>query len=280
MVCLALLGLSASAQVSVEVTLEQDQFLRGEAIKAAVRISNLSGRDLQLGADDDWLTFTVESKDGGVVAKLAEVPVKGEFVVESAQRATKRVNLEPYFGFNQPGRYSVVANVRFKEWNQDRKSAPKSFFIIEGAKMWEQEFGLPRTAGSTNEVPEVRKYTLQQANYIKGQLRLYLRVSDSTGAHVFRTTPIGTILSFSHPEPRLDKFSNLHVIYQNWAKTYSYSVFNPGGELLTRESYDYVDARPRLQTYDDGRVAVIGGVKRITAAEPVVGSPAPPVSPP
>jgi hypothetical protein len=278
--CLALLSLPARAQVSVELTFEQDQFLRGEAIKAAVRISNLSGRDLHLGADEDWLTFTVESRDGGVVQKLADVPVEGEFVVESAQRATKRLNLEPYFSFNQSGRYSVIANVRLKEWNQDRKSAPKSFYVIEGTKLWEQEFGLPRAAGSTNEAPEVRKYTLQQANYIKNQLRLYLRVSDSSGAHVFRTVPIGTVLSFSHPEPRLDKLSNLHVIYQSWAKIYSYSVFNPDGELLARETYDYADTRPRLGTDDDGTVSVIGGVKRVRANEGVVGTPAPTSSPP
>src|SRR5882672_3468996 len=97
------LGLSARGQVTVGVTVDQDQFLRGEAIKVAVCITNLSGRDLRLGADPDWLTFTVASRDGGVVAQLGEVPVKGEFVLESARRATKRVNLEPFFSCSRSG---------------------------------------------------------------------------------------------------------------------------------------------------------------------------------
>src|SRR5256885_2157146 len=83
---------------------DQNQFLRGEAIKTAVRITNLSGRDLHLGREDDWLSFRVESRDGKAIGASADVPVKGEFVLESGKRATKRVNLEPYFNLEQPGK--------------------------------------------------------------------------------------------------------------------------------------------------------------------------------
>src|SRR5256885_11589598 len=114
--CFLLGAVSLRAQVSVEVVMDQDQFLRGEAIKAGVRITNLSGRDLHLGGEEDWLGFTVESRDGGVVTRLGEVPVKGSFVLESARRATKKVNLEPYFNFSRTGRYAVVAIVRINDW--------------------------------------------------------------------------------------------------------------------------------------------------------------------
>jgi len=73
---------------------------------------------------------------------------------------------------------------------------------------------------------------------------------------------VGQILSFSHPEPQIDKSSNLHLIYQSWAKVYSYSVFSPDGELVKRETYDYIATRPRLQVDKDGLVGVVGGVKR------------------
>src|ERR1041385_79626 len=267
LISLAFAPVCLRAQVSVDVVFDEDQFLRGEAIKAAVRITNLSGRDLHLGGEEDWLTFTVESREGAVVSRLADVPVKGEFVLESARRATKRVNLEPYFNFGRTGRYAVVANVRIKDWDQERKSEPKPFYVIEGARLWEQDFGVPRLTGATNGPPEIRKYVLQQANYRKDHLRLYLRVSDESGAHIIRTVPIGTILSFSRPEPQIDKFSNLHIIYQSWARTFSYSVFTPDGELKTRETYDYVDTRPRLQVDSDGFISVIGGVKRIAPEE-------------
>src|SRR5207249_11768589 len=70
----------------------QDQFLPGETLPAAVRISNRSGQTLRLGAEEDWLTFSVEARESAVVAKIGEVPVRGEFVVESSQRATKHVD--------------------------------------------------------------------------------------------------------------------------------------------------------------------------------------------
>jgi hypothetical protein len=59
-----LLGLvwSGRAQVSVEIVLEQEQFLIGEAIPAAVRITNRSGQTLRLGDEANWLSFTLETR--------------------------------------------------------------------------------------------------------------------------------------------------------------------------------------------------------------------------
>src|SRR5262249_28883992 len=152
---------SASAQISVEVTLDQQQFLEGESLPAAVRITNRSGQTLQLGDEADWLTFSVESKERLVGSKLAEGPVVGEFTLESSKVAIKRVDLAPYFTLSHRGRYSIIASVHLKQWAQDMTSPPKSFDIIEGAKMWEQEVGIPQPSGSG--APEVRKYMLQQA---------------------------------------------------------------------------------------------------------------------
>jgi len=62
--CLALWLASlagVTAQVTVEVLQEQDQFLPGEALPVAARITNRSGRPLTLGNEQDWLTFSIES---------------------------------------------------------------------------------------------------------------------------------------------------------------------------------------------------------------------------
>src|ERR1051325_470501 len=222
---LALLALSLAgvrAQVTVEVVQDQDQFLPGETVRTAVRVTNLSGQTLKLGEEDDWLKFWVESGDGLMVAKVGETPVKGEFEVGSSEVATKRVDLLPYFALSKPGRYSVSATVRIKQWDREISSQPRTFFLIDGAKLWEQEFGVPNASGPTNAAPEVRKYILQQANYIKGQLRLYLRLTDGAGKPI-RVFAIGGMVSFSRPEPHVDKFSNLHVLYANGARSYGYT---------------------------------------------------------
>src|SRR5258706_10232619 len=175
-----------AAQVAAEVTFEQEQFLGGEALPAAVRITNRSGQTLHFGSEPDWLTFLVESRDGFIVVKTGEVPVLGEFTLESSKVATRHVDLAPYFAISHPGRYNVTATVRVKTWDTTLTTKPKSFDVVQGAKLWSQDFGVPTAAGATNQLPEVRKYTLQQANYLRTQLRLYLRLTDAAESKVIK----------------------------------------------------------------------------------------------
>jgi hypothetical protein len=258
---------SASAQVTVEVLLDQDQFLPGEALVAAVRITNRSGQTLRLGKEPDWLTFSIESHESWVVPKTGEPPVEGVFSLESSEMGTKRVDLGPYFSLGRPGRYSIIATVRIRDWEREITSQPKDFYLIQGARLWEQDFGVPKSAGDANAAPEVRKYLLQQANYIKGQLRLYVRVTDAAGTKNFRVLPVGQMVSISRPQPLVDKASHLHVLFQNGAHSYNYTEINPEGEVVTRQTFDYISSRPRLREGDGGLVSVVGGVRRITATD-------------
>lgn len=282
MVLAGLTFFRASAQVKVEVVPDQEQFLPSEEVRVAVKITNRSGQPLHLGADANWLTFDVESADGLIVVKNAEVPVLGEFDLGSSQVATKRVDLAPYFGLTRPGRYRIIATVRIKDWRAETASAPRNFDVITGAKLWSQDFGVPVPAGATNLTPEVRKYTLLKANYLRTQLRLYVEVSDPAEAQVFKVVNIGKTVSFSSPETQLDRYSNLHVLWQSGASHYTYAVVNPAGGLARQEVYDYVSTRPRLNMADDGSVTVYGGVRRVQSEPmPMVKSPneLPPAAP-
>jgi len=257
--------LQMSAQVTAEVTLEQEQFLGGEALPAAVRVTNRSGQTLHFGSEPDWLTFLVESRDGFIVVKNGEVPVLGEFTLESSEVATRHVDLAPYFALPRPGRYHVTATVRVKQWDATLTTKPKSFDIIQGAKLWSQDFGVPAAAGVTNQLPEVRKYTLQQANYLRTQLRLYLRLTDAAESKVIKVFSLGPMVSFSQPEPQLDKFSNLHLLYQNGARSFSYTVVTPDGDVVVRQTHEYANSRPRLQLDPDGKLVVAGGMRRVSS---------------
>lgn len=256
-----LLVACASAQVTVEVTQDQQQFLPGETLKAAVRITNLSGQDLHLGSEEGWLTFSIESREGTVVSKLGEAPVLGAFVLGSSQVAIKRVDLAPYFMLSLPGHYQIVAILRIPGWNREITSAPKGFDLIQGSRIWEQEVGIPRPAGATNTEPELRRYILQQANYMRGQLRLYLRVTDQYDKPI-RVFAVGPTVSFGRPEPQIDRQSNLHLIYQDGASSFGYIVVNFEGELVKRQTYDYSTSRPHLRLDNDGNFFIMGGARR------------------
>lgn len=263
---LIVMTLPVQAQVTVDISLAQDQFFAGEEMPLTVKVINRSGQILRFGHRPDWLTFTIESKEGHIVRKMGEVPVDDEeFFLGSSKLGKKVVDLAPYFGFSRPGRYTVTASVMITEWNQEVSSAPLAFDIVMGAKMWEQEIGLPRSGGSTNQAPELRRYTLHQATYKRTRLMLYVQVSDPSGK-IYKVFPIGPLLSFGQPEPQVDGLSNLHLLYQDGPRSYSYTVVDPHGTVLIRQSYDMAP-RPRLSINSDGLFEVVGGARRIKSTD-------------
>ncbi len=255
----SLISTKLLGQITVELKLPQEQFLPAEDIWLSVRIYNRSGSTIELGTDQEWLKVSVESRDGYIVEKLDEIPVSGAFKLENAQVATKRINLRPYFKLVRPGRYLVTATVRIKEWGEEYTASPIWFDIIEGRKIWEQEFGVPTF--DTNAPPEMRKYALQQANYLK-QLKLYFRLESWDGTHVYRVFPLGPLVSFGNPQVQIDKWARLHVLFQTSSRTFSYCVLNHEGDLVRRETYEYGDVRPRLRVEPNGGVVVVGGIRR------------------
>jgi len=258
---------SLLAQVTAEVVFDQEHFLGGETLIVPVRITNRSGQTLQFGSESNWLTFSIESSEGFIVRKTGEAPVPGEFKLESGQVATRRVEITPYFTLDRIGRYQVAATVRLKQWGTQITTKPASFDIITGAKLWEQNFGVPPAGGDTSRPPEVRRYTLEQANYLRSQLRLYLRVTDGAGGQIFKVLAIGPMVSFSNPDHQIDKQSRLHVFYQYGARTFNYTVVNPDGDVVLRQTYEITDTRPRLQLNDAGEVVVVGGARRSRASD-------------
>jgi len=253
------------------LTMAQDDFLPSESVPLAVKITNRSGQQLHLGADADWLTFNVEADDGFVVTKNAEVPVTGAFDLETSELAIKRVDLQPYFAMTKPGRYRVIATLHIKDWSSQLASAPKHFDVISGAKLWAQNFGVQ---DGTNLAPKVLKYSLEQANYLKEQLRLYVQVSDAAEAQVFKVTPLGPMVSFSHPEQQVDRQSRLNVLWQTGGQSFTYAIVNPDGTLALLDYYDNYFSRPRLAVNDDGDVFVKGGTRRTKPSElPLVKPP-------
>lgn len=252
---------AVSAQVLVEVTLEQNQFLPGEAVPATVRVTNRSGRTLQLGEDPDWLTFSVQaSRSASVVSKYEEVPVVEPFTLATSQVASKKVDLAPYFNLTRPGEYRITATVRIKAWEATAASPPKNFDVIEGTKIWNQDFGVPSTDNA--KPPEIRNYALLQANYLRSSLRLYFRLTEADGSKVVKVFPLGEVVSFGRPEAEVDRASRLHVLHQNGAHTSRYTVINPEGQIVLRQIFEYTQgSRPRLVSDKDGKFSVTGALR-------------------
>ncbi len=263
--CAWLLASRSSAQVTVEIATDQDQFLPGESMVVGVRITNFSGQTLHFGKTTNWVSFVVKGEDGYDVNRRGEVPISGEFDVESSSRGTRRVDLAPYFNLTQLGRYRISAVVRVEAWDKAIVSSPKTIDIIRATKIWDQVFGVPSSAGP-GEPPEARRFTLQQAVTVK-HARLYVRLTDASEAQIYQTFALGPLVSFGSPQAMLDALNNLHVLWQTDARKFGYAVVDAGGHLVLRQTHMYSNTRPDLRGNKDGKVDVVGGLRVVTALD-------------
>ncbi len=268
-------GTAQSLGVEIEVRLEGQQFLPGEDIPVAVRIANLSGRTITFGTSSNWLTFYAETKDGEIVTRLGQVPVLGEFSLESAKAGTKWWNVRPYFDIDQPGSYLIYAELRLPDWEQRLVSDPAAFTIQSSRSLWEVTFGVPNTVNPDHPgAPVVRQYALIAATRDK-ERKLYARVMDPADGHIYRVLLLDRLLSFSNPQQQLDNLSRLHVLFQTAGSSYTYCVLSPDGELAGRERHDIIPgSRPRLAKAEDGSISVQGGKRTPTPSD------VPPYEPP
>ena len=100
---LALMGSAASMTAQVTATLEVDKsrLLPRETFNVSLKIVNFSGQTLVFGEDNDWLHQRSRPRPAKVFT-IAELPkVEGRFTVESSIRATKRIDLAPYYALDR-----------------------------------------------------------------------------------------------------------------------------------------------------------------------------------
>ncbi len=256
--------------------MDESVFLPGEETPVGVRIVNLSGRPMRFGTETNWLTFHVETKQGELVEELAPVPVLGEFLLESAKAATKWWNIQPYFLFQDSGRYSVSVELRIPEWDQRLLSDGTRFTVLKSRSMWETTFGVPPRSGDPDSAPELRRYALIAAARHDGR-RLYAELSEATDPRLRRVLMLDRLLSFSSPEQQMDAANQLHVLFQTGGSAYTYCVLTPNGEFRTRQRYEILPGtRPHLVKKPDGTISVADGRRVPSLIDIPPYTPAPP----
>jgi hypothetical protein len=251
--------------VSAKLQLGQDQYLPDEDVPLKVLIANRSGQPVVLGTDNQWITFNVLGENGYVVPKQGEMPVQSPFTLLSGQEVTREFNPTPYFGFRQPGRYHLGVTIKIAQWKQEIACKPVAFTVSEGMPLpylGDLTIGVPPPPGVTNVPPEVRRYSLLKASDLD-ESRLYFRLTDKNG-RTLRVFPLARMLSFSDPEAQIDRANKLHVLLQTGARTFTYAVLDPNGNLLARQFHEYTRTRPSLCANNDGQVFVAGGRRLLT----------------
>ena len=265
-------SLSVHSQVVVvDLVSQQEEYLPNEELVVGVRIANQSGRTLHFGRDNAWLMIDVQALDAKHVGIMQDIPVKGEFKIDSPMRAVRPFDIAPYFDMTRSGRYFITATVEIREpgWRETIQSKPLKVDIVRGATVWQREFGV--IGGNAEDgSPEIRRYSLQKVNLMNNRMKMYLRVSSQDETKVYKVRPIDYMMSFSRKELRLDKYNNLHILLQtprSIARDYNYSVFGGDGRLILRQTHNADFSRPALSSDRKGFVRVKGGQRRYARSD-------------
>ena len=221
---LALMGSTASMTAQVTATLEVDKsrLLPRETFNVSLKIVNFSGQTLVFGEDNDWLQLEIETETGEVLTPIAEPPkVEGRFTVESSIRATKRIDLAPYYALDRAGNYKLTAKLYVKQWKRPLPVKPVKFSVFNGSILWHRTFGMPVKEGEPAGQPRQRRYVLQQAKNLR-MTTLYARVDDGPGARVHKVLPVCPMVAFNDPTAQVDPTGNLHILCQSGAVSYTH----------------------------------------------------------
>ena len=249
---------SATDVISLQIELNQEYYLPKESVTATVILTNFSGQTLELGKTATWMSFEIENSEGRPELQERLIDASGEFELKSALRAKKRLDITKGFDLFEPDVYQLTAYVDIPNWGRVA-SSPKKFQILAGINYWSRMFGAP-SSEEGNKI-ETRKYSLIQAIYLK-ESKMYVRVDSVTESKILSVFSLGPMVSLSKPSPQIDRWNNLHVLYQIGLNGYVYNVISPDGEHLRRQYYlkNAINfSYPQIYPDAQGRIFVVGG---------------------
>ena len=263
------LATAAQAQIQVELKFKRLQYVAHEPVIAAVKITNLAGRDIDLHDENSqhWFGFEVTAGEGRLLAPLGQNAPEPALHVEAGKTVTRKVNLTPIFPVHDLGSYHVRANVYFADLNKFFYSQTKVFQIADARPIWQKTVGIPDGMPGAG---EVRTYSLL-SNRFPDHTSLYVRVENKSRGVVYTTYSLGRVIAYDEPQAELDRANQLHVLHCAAPRSWAYSHIGLNGELLAHSTFMETKTRPRLRHAADGAIAVSGGMLDVPVAQSVRG---------
>jgi hypothetical protein len=245
----------ASAQLGVNIRMNQSQFLAGETVLVAVTLTNHTGSDLILANNGrtPWLDMVVKRGNGEPASMLGKANF-GAVKIPSGQTMTKTIDISALYNLREPGSYSVSALVRSGSDSNGFISNRLLFSCANVRPDWSQKVGVPGQPGKNHEF-RVMNFTNSQKSLLYAQV-----VDCKTGVSV-QTLCLGEALLFRKPQAAVDRSQTLNVLYLATPDFYVHARIDVNGRFLGRDLHKRGDSGdPRLMTFADGSVKVAGSV--------------------
>jgi len=246
---------SASAQLGVNIRMNQSQLLAGEAVLVAVTITNHTGSDLILANNGrtPWLDMVVKRGSGEPASALGKANF-GAMKIASGQTMTKTIDIASLYNLREPGAYSVSALVRSGSDSNGFISNRLLFSCANVRPDWSQKVGVPGQPGKNHEF-RVTNFTNSQKSL------LYAQVVDCKTGVSLQTLCLGEALLFRKPQAAVDRSQTLNILYLATPDFYVHARIDVNGRFLGRDLHKRgASGDPRLMTFADGAVKVAGSI--------------------
>jgi hypothetical protein len=261
------LGGTASGQIQISLQFPRSTYLLNEPTVAKLTITNLAGRDLYFEnspSSGPWCQLELKNLRGGYISPNRNDVSFPPLSVPAGQSVARSVALTEFFRLPQPGQYQLRASIRF-EPTQSTFFAQSSFSADAGKLEWSQTVGVPdgrRNAG------EYRTFSVISHQRSEGVF-LFATLESKSEDIRFTPFPLGRMLSAMPPQAQLDWKNNLNVFHATSDSEYILSQVDVDTGRFGQARYRSATprgGRPSLARNDEGRLAVLGGV-RITDEE-------------
>ena len=253
-----------SAQVVVDMRLDRMQYVAGEAVPAAVSITNNTGRDVVFQGESrlGWLDFMLRDERGNPVTPIAQ-PNFGAVKIPTGQTMRRQIDLAKLFRLSEVGTYAVNAVVRLPGSTQSEGylSNRLVFTVTTAQPFWSQKVGV---AGRANQTREYRVLTYSGDQ----KTALYVQILDGRTGTPYTTYSLGEALMFRRPMTTLDGQQRLHVLYLGSPSLWIHACVDNNGRLVSRDMHKRgPTSDPSLTTTADGKVQVAGSIPYDPVAE-------------
>jgi hypothetical protein len=222
-----------------------------EAVNAEVKITNRSGRILQVEPGGPTrLRFIVERKPGYPLDIRKDARAYEPFEVAPGETRALSVNLKRYCDLVGTGPYTIRAMLQHQ--GRYYSSARVFLDIVPGFEIESLSAAAPEGG--------VRKYILKSMARGRGQ-SLFIEIDDPVRNLCYGVFDLGRTLSTHPPQIETDRSGNVHVLHQSGPSRYTHSAFSANGRPLEHRYFTKGAGIPQLRTSAEGAMEVTGVIE-------------------
>ncbi|NLG34109.1 MAG: hypothetical protein GX548_02010 [Lentisphaerae bacterium] len=240
----------ASAQIEMAWSLAHNRTVLMEPVRATVKISNYSGRDMDLTPRGNArLRFDVEDQPTSTVPTTGQPLVRRGVIIPNGDTREVEVDLLDAYRILKGQSYMLTPVLEFGGMRFMGRRL--SLEVQPGLELARRDYGMPASG-------EARTVTLRQIH--RGRTdQLFFRIDNSSTGFCLGVYELGRVIRYFVPRIELDRNGVFHVLHQTAPDRFLHSTFGYDGAPLGMTFYSAETASLRLVRDESGDVQVTGG---------------------